>query len=388
MISEQQKIGNNINSFLAGKEGITPLVVANKIVANIPEELLKNPNSKFLEPAAGVGTIVSVLFEKLLKYHDKVHILENMLYLVEINPFKYAVLKKLGYINVYQEDTLEKDFNNMKFSAVLANPPYKKGLHLKFLNKALTLSDKVVFVHPSAWVLTKTHDKKATKPEEDCIEAVNKYSTDFELINGNKLFSGAVFFYPLIVTDIDKSKPNKGFKVTDSIHNNTLEFDNFKDINLHFSDDVFLSLRNKLIDVVKTDNFFSNESLKYGEYGITISKIRGSHCKESYFKSDFYTLVPRVAKPVNREEGNDFTFWSSTEEEASNMLSYLKSDFVRFCLSLYKVTNNIKSGSIHKSIPVVDFTQNWTDSKLYEHFNITEQEQEYISKIIPHYYDY
>ena len=276
----------------------------------------------------------------------------------------------------------------MKFDVVLANPPYKKGLHLKFLNKALTLSDRVIFVHPSAWILTKTHDKKATKPEEECIEIVNRYKTDFTLINGNKLFSGAVFFYPLVITDIDKTKSNSGFKVFDSMHNKYLEFINFEDINLHSSDNIFLSLRRKLIDIAKNDNFFSNENIKKGEYGITISKIRGSLCKESYFKSDFYTLVPRDAKPVDRRKGNDFTFWCSTEEEASNMLNYLKSDFARFCLSIYKVTNNIKSGSIHKILPVVDFTENWTDSKLYQHFNITEQEQEYISKVIPHYYDY
>ena len=35
----------------------------------------------------------------------------------------------------------------------------------------------------------------------------------------------------------------------------------------------------------------------------------------------------------------------------------------------------------------MDFTQEWTDERLYKHFNITEEEQAFIKEIIPPYYD-
>jgi len=38
-------------------------------------------------------------------------------------------------------------------------------------------------------------------------------------------------------------------------------------------------------------------------------------------------------------------------------------------------------------VPAMDFTQEWTDEKLYAHFGITEEEQAFIKEVIPPYYD-
>lgn len=40
-----------------------------------------------------------------------------------------------------------------KFSIILANPPFSRNLHLKFLEKALDVSDKVVIVEPGQWLV-------------------------------------------------------------------------------------------------------------------------------------------------------------------------------------------------------------------------------------------
>jgi site-specific DNA-methyltransferase (adenine-specific) len=37
-------------------------------------------------------------------------------------------------------------------------------------------------------------------------------------------------------------------------------------------------------------------------------------------------------------------------------------------------------------IPLLDFTQEWTDEKLYKEFNLTEEEIKFIEKNIPKYY--
>ena len=55
------------------------------------------------------------------------------------------------------------------------------------------------------------------------------------------------------------------------------------------------------------------------------------------------------------------------------------------CFAINKTTQKVTTGL--NSIPWMDFTQEWTDEKLYKHFNITEEEQAFIKKIIPPYYD-
>jgi len=65
-------------------EVFTPLELCNSMIDEIPEEQLKNPNSKFIDPAAGNGNFLIALKTKLLKYHTEDHILNEMLYAVEL----------------------------------------------------------------------------------------------------------------------------------------------------------------------------------------------------------------------------------------------------------------------------------------------------------------
>ena len=65
-------------------EVFTPLEPCDSMIDEIPEENLKNPNSKFLDPAAGNGNFLVALKSKLLKYHAEEHVLNQMLYAVEL----------------------------------------------------------------------------------------------------------------------------------------------------------------------------------------------------------------------------------------------------------------------------------------------------------------
>ena len=65
-------------------EVFTPLELCESMIDEIPEENLKNPNSKFLDPTAGNGNFLVALKTKLLKYHTEEHILNEMLYAVEL----------------------------------------------------------------------------------------------------------------------------------------------------------------------------------------------------------------------------------------------------------------------------------------------------------------
>jgi site-specific DNA-methyltransferase (adenine-specific) len=59
--------------------------------------------------------------------------------------------------------------------------------------------------------------------------------------------------------------------------------------------------------------------------------------------------------------------------------------FARFCLSLYKNSANILSDL--KAVPYMDFSQEWTDEKLFKHFNLNKDEIKFINEYIPNWYE-
>jgi hypothetical protein len=54
-------------------------------------------------------------------------------------------------------------------------------------------------------------------------------------------------------------------------------------------------------------------------------------------------------------------------------------------MTIYKNNQNQHRGEL-ALIPWLDFSKEWTDEKLYKHFNISEEEIIFIEKNIPKYY--
>ena len=65
-------------------EVFTPLECCYEIINEIPLNILKNPDSTFLDNAAGNGNFIIALRERLKEYHSEEHIVNNMLYAVEL----------------------------------------------------------------------------------------------------------------------------------------------------------------------------------------------------------------------------------------------------------------------------------------------------------------
>lgn len=70
-----------------------------------------------------------------------------------------------------------------------------------------------------------------------------------------------------------------------------------------------------------------------------------------------------------------------TEAEAINYYNYLRTRFVRFLLSLIAVSQHITRASFD-FVPVQDFTEEWTDEKLYKKYELTEDEIAFIESTI------
>lgn len=70
-----------------------------------------------------------------------------------------------------------------------------------------------------------------------------------------------------------------------------------------------------------------------------------------------------------------------SEEQARNMKKYLQTKFVRFLISLRKVTHDATS-RVYGFVPDLPMDQVWTDKKLYERYDITPAEEKFIESII------
>ena len=65
-------------------EVFTPIELCMEMVNEIPLYIIQNPQSKFLDNSAGNGNFMIALLNKLTEYHNREHVLNHMLYAVEL----------------------------------------------------------------------------------------------------------------------------------------------------------------------------------------------------------------------------------------------------------------------------------------------------------------
>ena len=167
-------------------EVFTPMKLINEMFAKLPHAVWSDPDKKWLDPANGIGNFPMVAYMRLmdgLKTHPDYsndqkrskHIIENMLYMVELNPKNVKISKRIFGSNaniccadfLNETDKVRKEFHGVdNFHVIMGNPPFnasqenegKKGggdsLWPKFVELSLDLlvtNGYLMFVHPSAW---------------------------------------------------------------------------------------------------------------------------------------------------------------------------------------------------------------------------------------------
>ena len=70
-----------------------------------------------------------------------------------------------------------------------------------------------------------------------------------------------------------------------------------------------------------------------------------------------------------------------SEDEAENVVSYLKTRFFRFFVLFKKNTQNAARG-VYSFVPLQDFSEPWTDEKLYKKYGLTDEEIAFIESMI------
>ena len=130
-------------------------------------------------------------------------------------------------------------------------------------------------------------------------------------------------------------------------------------------------------------------------YLIQLPMGRGDEDKVSHsvmVKDNFYAVFSNNQNEIETKNKSQEVYFSrgtycyfNTEQERENCINYLKTDFARFCLSIYKIRKDYDAGEL-ELIPWLDFTEEWDDDKLFAKFDVSQELQDYIRDFLPDYY--
>ena len=406
-------------------EVMTDFFIVDEMLDLLDQNDFKNPDLTWFGPTAGIGNfqikIVQRLMDGLKEWQPDnelryKHIMENMIYVCELqtkNMFLYLMLfdpNNEYKMNYYRGSFLDEGFDNhMKnvwkidhFDRCIENPPFNQMIDMDILQKTYLICDQIIFVHPSTWLLDEKNKQKKFIKTKDLI---SKDLQEIILFNGNKIFNIALFV-PCVITNINKNKKTTGIKCLDKINDVKIEYKDIYDINKFSNMDIYPKLKEKILEKSKIDNldnrkifnvstkrnFKRTEKFKHlnttNEYYVNVAQIRGNvNQKDGNYmiQDDFYTIITKD-NVVSRDINNHMFFKFQKEILAKNFLDFLKTNFCRFCLSIYKNNSQLECGEM-SMIPWLDFTQEWTEDKLYKFFNLNEEEIKFIEKNIPKYYE-
>ena len=235
-------------------EVFTPIELVCEMLSLLPMEVWTNPYLLWLDPANGIGNFPIIIYFKLMvtlqEFKDDTldltdegvrskHIIENMLYMNELNPINVAICIKI--FNMIDSDAkphvnkgnflTELVYPTIKFDIIVGNPPFQtkkednrksQPLWNKFVlnifdNNYLKENGYLLFIHPSGW-------RSPTGDFRDVFDKIIgknlKYLSMNDFNRGKEVFNiGTNFDYYVL-----ENKPNENniTKLVD-IHNNNYE---------------------------------------------------------------------------------------------------------------------------------------------------------------------
>lgn len=168
---------------LSSSEIVTPMKVANEMVDILPEQEIKE-NTKILDIASKQGEFTRALYNK---FGDKI---KKQIYAIPTSTITYEFTRKVYSLlgmpieNVFSDftsydlidntknETIIKMLQDMKFDAIIGNPPYQDknvgdqktfnpSIYDDFIDVAYKLSAFVVMIHPARFLFNAGGTKKS-----------------------------------------------------------------------------------------------------------------------------------------------------------------------------------------------------------------------------------
>jgi adenine-specific DNA-methyltransferase len=384
----------------------TPIDCIIEMISTIQEDFWKDPSIKIFDPCCGCGNFFLVIYFKLLKYHSAEHIISNMLYFNDLNSDRLNIVRQVfgNRSNITEKDFLVID-EDTKFDLIVANPPYAKLLSNgkrasknhnmigSFINKSLKiLKEKgyLLYITPDNWMSFADRNTLIKTLTSLQIIHINIHSAK------KKYFKkvGSSFTWYLI-----ENTPSYKDIVVEGIWKNTEYKSTVKSEERRFIplfyNKLIQSIINKTID--KANNKFevltSSDLHKYTKKKL-ISKDKDEEHPYKLIHTPSQTVY--ASRPHKFHDGykvfiSTTTYYSTFVDNCgmTQSIAFIRCKNKReaekiqkiLMHPMYKFINNIcRYGNFNNIRVLQNFPKCLNYNKVYETFDITKEEQEFIEK--------
>lgn len=327
-------------------------------------------------------------------------------------------------------NNLPNKIKNMKFDVIIGNPPYQLSdsggsgtsaipIYQKFVQQAKKLSPRYLsMITPSRWFsggkgLDEFRDEML---HDSRLRQIHDFIEAADCFPGVQIKGGVSYFL------WDRDNKGKCLVVTHhagnvnkSVERPLLEGDN--DIFIRYNEAIpiyhkvaFLKERT-MEDIVSTRRPFGLPSNYRGKQKSNAKSVKlfqnGGmgyiNVEEITVNQDFINkwkvFIPFLGsgsdtfphtilgKPFLGQPGTACTETYlvigpfSSKKECENVISYISTRFFRFLVLLRKPSQNA-TRKVYSFVPMQDFSEKWTDEKLYKKYKLTKEETEFIESMI------
>ena len=355
LIDKPQELLELIDSCLKPKqkekqengEVFTPMCLVFEMLDNLDKHYIKEHGQsifteitfKWFDPASGMGNFPIAVYLKLMEglktqipndEERKKHIIENMLYMSELNKKNVFICHQIFNVNsqyklnLYEGDTLELDVVSEwevalnSFDVILGNPPYNKGgirshtgkqlgeknetIWTKFIEKSfewLKADGFLAFINPLSWL------KKSHSLHNDMLE---KHIVWLKLWDDSQSKGSINADIPisLYVLQNTLNVQNKKTEIISEIKRKKLTTTSFEYLNKNYSIPLaFHSIFDKLIQFIEKHNCSLEYKTKTIKSSGTKAKIPTEYTLEDMWAIDTYTLKEGILVKKATEQHPD-----------------------------------------------------------------------------------